>query len=258
MPFLQNGTEVPGDLPAKEPPLWVRLISIFKLKYFITSIVVFVLLAFAILSVHQNSGATTQRCYRFNAQSAEQSEALGPRTCLPGRIVYVKYWDPTDYGALAKQRDPTSSPSSLPIDRANRVLQARGLTIDGHVQWVEQYLTGMTNRLESWAGESHYWVTVIENTGIGRGMTGFVLRRIDLQPIPIGQGKTQCDSNDYKRQVLEFAIPQDVILRLSAATNPTVGFRWVSVSCAQEVGFNPMVGGGYDDAGMPIVRAVAE
>jgi hypothetical protein len=104
MPFLQNGTEVPGDLPAKEPPLWVRLISIFKLKYFITSIVVFVLLAFAILSVHQNSGATTQRCYRFNAQSAEQSEALGPRTCLPGRIVYVKYWDPTDYGAVSIPR----------------------------------------------------------------------------------------------------------------------------------------------------------
>lgn len=41
VPFLNTGMIVPGDLPAEMPPLWVRLISIFKIKY--------VLLAVAIL-----------------------------------------------------------------------------------------------------------------------------------------------------------------------------------------------------------------
>jgi len=89
-------------------------------------------------------------------------------------------------------------------------------------------------------------------------MTGFVVRRVDLQPIPLGQGKAQCDSDDNKRDVFEFAIPQDVISRISAGTNPTVGFRRVRVSCAQGVGFNPLVGSEYIDTGMPIIGAVAD
>lgn len=257
VPFLKNGTIVPGDLPAEYPPLWVRLISIFKLKYFITAVAI-VLLAFAILRLGKPGQAITQQCYRFNAQSGEQSNSLGLRTCFPGKVVYVKYWDPTDYAGLAKERDPTSSPSSWPIDRPNRVFQARGLTSDGHMQWVEQNLTGINNRLENWGAENHYWVTVIENTGIGRGMTGFVLRRVDLQPIPLGHGKTQCDSDENKRDVFEFAIPQDVISRISAGTKPTVGFRRVRVSCAQEVGFNPLVGPDYTDTEMPIVSAESD
>jgi len=149
VPFLKDGTIIPGDLPAEIPPLWVRMISIFKLKYFITAIAV-VLLTFAILWLQKSGESVAKQCYRFNAQSGEQSPSLGLRTCFPGKIVYVKYWDPTDYADLAKKRDPASSPSSWPIDRPNRVFQARGVTTDGHMQWVEQNLTGVTNKLENW------------------------------------------------------------------------------------------------------------
>ena len=51
-----------------------------------------------------------QKCYRFDPQSGEQAKSLGERPCLPGKLVYLKYWDPNSY-------DP-----SLPNDRPNRVL----------------------------------------------------------------------------------------------------------------------------------------
>ncbi len=47
-PFLKDGTVVPGDEPAKDPPLWVRLISIFKIKYLLLTLIVFVAAFFAL------------------------------------------------------------------------------------------------------------------------------------------------------------------------------------------------------------------
>jgi hypothetical protein len=157
----------------------------------------------------------------------------------------VKYWDPNNY-------DP-----SLPGDRPNRVFQAKGITSDGHVRWSEQNLTSVTNNQETWSTQSHNWVTVVEDTGIGGG-TGFVLRRIDLQPIPVGEDKNQCEAEGGKRDVLEFAFPRDIQSQLSNGIYPTVRMRWVRVSCNQEVGFNPLVGSGFIDTKWRIVAAASD
>jgi hypothetical protein len=186
----------------------------------------------------------TQKCYRFDPQTGEQNKSLGARPCLPGRLVYLKYWDPNKY-------DP-----ALPSDRPNRVFQAKDLE-DGHVRWTEQNLISVANSQETWSTQSHDWVTVVENIGIGEGI-GFVLRRIDLQPIPAGQGKNQCETEDGKRDVLEFAFPRDIVSLLSAGTFPTVRMRWVRVSCSQEIGFNPLVGPDFVDTKWRIVAAAAD
>lgn len=186
-----------------------------------------------------------QKCYRFDPQSGEQTKSLGERPCLPRKLVYLKYWDPNNY-------DP-----SLPSDRPNRVFQAKDVTVDGHVRWSEQNLISVANSQETWSTQSHDWVTVVEDTGIGGG-TGLVLRRIDLQPIPVGQGKNQCETEDGKRDVLEFAFPRDVLSQLSHGTYPTVRMRWVRVSCSQEVGVNPLVGPDFIDTKWRIVAAAED
>lgn len=185
------------------------------------------------------------QCYRFDAQSGQPTKALGERTCLPGQLAYLKYWDPNNY-------DP-----SLPSDRPNRVFQAKGITGDGHVQWSEQNLTSVTNNQETWSTQSHDWVTVVEDTGIGSA-TGFVLRRIDLQPIPVGGNKNQCETDGGKRDVLEFAFPRDIKSQLDNGIYPTVRMRWVRVSCNQEVGFNPLVGPDFIDTKWRIVAAASD
>ena len=187
-----------------------------------------------------------QKCYKFDPQSGEQTKSLGERPCLPGKLVYLRYWDPNNY-------DP-----SLPIDRPNRVFQAKGMTPDGHMRWSEQNLTSVINKLETWSTQSHDWVTVVEDTGIGGGANGFVVRRIDLQPIPVGGDKNQCDTEGGKRDVLEFAFPHDIPSQLANGTYPTVRMRWVRVSCAQEVGFNPLVGPDFIDTKWRIVAAAAD
>lgn len=187
-----------------------------------------------------------QKCYKFDPQSGEPSKALGPRPCLPGKLVFLKYWDPNNYDA------------SLPSDRPNRVFQAKGMSGDGHVRWSEQNLTGVANKLETWGVQNHDWVTVVEDMGIGGGENGFVLRRIDLQPIPVGGDKNQCDTEGGKRDVLEFAFPHDILSHLDKGAYPTVRMRWVRVSCAQEVGFNPLVGPNFTDTGWRVVEAAVD
>ena len=44
VPFLRNGTIVAGDRHAVSPPVWVQLVSIFKIKYLIAAILLLVLL----------------------------------------------------------------------------------------------------------------------------------------------------------------------------------------------------------------------
>lgn len=187
-----------------------------------------------------------QKCYRFDPQSGEPNKALGERPCLPGKLVYLKYWDPNNY-------DP-----SWPSDRPNRVLQAKGMIGDDHVRWSEQDLTSVANKLETWGTQNHDWVTVVEDTGIGGGVNGFVLRRIDLQPIPVGGDKNQCDTEGGKRDVLEFAFPRDILPQLANGAYPTVRMRWVRVSCTQEVGFNPLVGPDFIDTKWRIVAAATD
>jgi hypothetical protein len=59
-----------------------------------------------------------RKCYRFDPQSGEPNKTLGERPCFPGKLVYLKYWDPNNY-------DP-----SWPSDRPNRVFQAKGTKRD--------------------------------------------------------------------------------------------------------------------------------
>jgi hypothetical protein len=187
-----------------------------------------------------------QKCYRFDPQSGEPNKSLGERPCFPGKLVYLKYWDPNNY-------DP-----SWPSDRPNRVFQAKGTTGDGHMRWSEQDLTHVTNKLETWGTQNHDWVTVLEDMGIGGGLSGLVLRRIDLEPIPVGGDKNQCESEGGKRDVLEFAFPRDILTQLSSGNAPTVRMRWVRVSCSQEIGSNPLVGPAFIDTRWPIVAAVTD
>ena len=81
-----------------------------------------------------NSKPVVQECFRFDPQSGEPNKALGQRPCLPGKLVFLKYWDPNNYDA------------SLPSDRPNRVFQAKGTSGDGHVRWREQNLTVFPTR----------------------------------------------------------------------------------------------------------------
>lgn len=185
-------------------------------------------------------------CYRFDPQSGQQTKSLGKRPCLPGMLVYLKYWDPNNY-------DP-----SLPRDRPNRVFQAKGISGDGHVRWTEQNLTSVDNNQETWSTQSHDWVTVVEDIGIGGGANGLVLRRIDLQPIPVGESGNECEAEGGRRGVLEFAFPRDTLSQLANGTYPTVRMRWVRVSCSQEVGFNPLVGPDFIDTKWKIVAAAAD
>jgi hypothetical protein len=94
--------------------------------------------------------------------------------------------------------------------------------------------------------------------GIGGGLNGLVLRRIDLEPIPVGGDKNQCESEGGKRDVLEFAFPRDILAQLSSGNTPTVRMRWVRVSCNQEIGSNPLVGPAFIDTRWPIVAAVTD
>jgi hypothetical protein len=129
------------------------------------------------------------------------------------------------------------------------VFQAKGKTPAGHVRWSEQNLTSVTNAQETWSTQSHDWVTVLEDTGIGED-TGFVLRRIDLQ--------SYCDPEDGKRAVLEFAFPSHVAVQLGSGTYPTVRMRWVRVKCDQEVGFGALAGPGFSDTKWQIVAAFSD
>jgi hypothetical protein len=185
------------------------------------------------------------QCYEFDPQTGEQKKSLGLRPCIPGKVVFLKYWDPNNY-------DPT-----MPRDRANRVFQAKGLIRD-HVRWTEHNLTSVDGPLEDWSSQSHDWVTVVEDISIGGGQIGFVLRRIDLQPIPVGGGKNQCDVEDGKRAVLEFAFPRDSAAQIADGRRPTVRMRWILVSCLNQVGEDPLVGPDFKDTKWPIVAAISD
>jgi hypothetical protein len=67
IPFLQN-KDVPGDLPAEYPPLWVRLISIFKPKYFILTAVI---LSFLFASLRLLWGPDYSYSYDFNPSESK-------------------------------------------------------------------------------------------------------------------------------------------------------------------------------------------
>jgi hypothetical protein len=190
-------------------------------------------------------GPVVQKCYRFDPQTGQESKSLGERPCFPGRLVFVKYWDPSDY------------PSPWPKDRPNRVLQVTD-TASGQPQWIEQDLTAADNHRESWGIANHFWVTVMNNMGLGEGVVGTVLRRVDLQPIPVGDGKTQCDSPEKMRSVLEFGLPKDAVSILKTGTYPTIRMRWLKVACGKEVGFSPIDGGDFTNTDAQIRHAVAD
>lgn len=206
--------------------------------------------AVAIIAILVEKGSSSPKpvakCYKFDPQSGEQRKALGGRPCFPGKLVYLKYWDPNNYDL------------SWPSDRPNRVFQAKNVVGDGHVRWSEQDLTSVINKLETWGTQNHDWVTIVEDTGIGGGVIGFVLRRIDLQPVPVGIDKDQCASEAGTRPILEFAFPRDVVAQITNGSSPTVRMRWARVGCTQEVGFNPLPGPDFVDTKWPIVSAVTD
>jgi hypothetical protein len=182
-----------------------------------------------------------QQCYQFDPRSAKRSEALGPRICQPGKLVYFKYTYPYP-----------------PQDRPNRVLQVAGTTPDGQkVKWIEQDLESVEKNAEKWGSHDFYYVQVIEDIGIGAGMSGYVLRRIDLQSIPLGNGETQCSKNG-ERTIFELAVPADLIRRITNGSHPTVRYRKLTEKCDTEIGESWRQGPEFEDTEWPIAVAVAD
>lgn len=129
----------------------------------------------------------------------------------------------------------------------------------GQAQWAERDLIKTEGLTEEWGTQNHYWVQVIDNIGIGEGdRTAFVLRRVDLQPIPTGDGKSQCDSLNGKRDVLEFAIPDDAATRLKSGLVPNVWMRRIRVECGKEVGYAPLDGPDFSKTDMQIVAVLSD
>jgi hypothetical protein len=182
-----------------------------------------------------------QQCYRFDPRTSKQSETLGPRICQPGRLVYFKYTYPYE-----------------PQDRPNRVIQVAGITPDTKkTKWIEQDLSEVKNDNETWGSQDFYYVQVIEDIGIGGGMTGYVLRRIDLQSIPLGGGETQC-SKTNQRTIYELAVPVDLVRRISDGLHPTVRYRKLIARCDTEIRDSSLPGPDFEDTKWPIAAAVAD
>ncbi|MGB6175215.1 MAG: alpha/beta hydrolase, partial [Methylocella sp.] len=239
LPFLEGKGPEPAD-KWQMLPLWVRAVTFLPLRWFILSLAIVLPLSLGQFLGLKLGGVdatshikkfiqtgflrpTSRECAQINPQTGLPDNALEQRPCSPGRIVFVKYLDPKDYRMAAGA--PPNPKGIWPIDRPNRALQLKGTTSTGQPQWVERDLVKVDGAVEEWGQQSHYWVEVIRGIRVGDTNSGFILRRVDLQAIPVGEGKSQCDLLKGKRDVLEFAIPEDAAIRLKSGAAPNVWMR---------------------------------
>lgn len=266
VPFLEGKEPQPAD-KWQTLPFWIRAVTFLPLRWLIISLVMLITVLLgqflspifrAVDAARYVNGffrSAPHKCVQINPQTGLPDNALEKRQCSPGRIVFVKYLDPTDYRRLAGA--PPNPEGVWPIDRANRVLQLRG-TLRGQPQWNERDLVRAAGAAEEWGQQNHYWVEIVRDIRIGDMSAAFILRRVDLQAIPVGAGKSQCDILNGKRDVLEFAIPEDAEIRLKSGATPNIWMRWVRVECGKEIGADPLDGPEFQRMSAQIVRVVAD
>lgn len=86
-PFLRDGTVVPGDSPAKDPPLWVRLISTFKIKYLLLAALVFLAAFFLLRAAYGSSPVSMRHMGMFFWGTFQSVVEEAGRPCpLPGFV----------------------------------------------------------------------------------------------------------------------------------------------------------------------------
>lgn len=167
----------------------------------------------------------TQECFAFDPRSGNQDPSLGGRPCVPGKLAYIKWHDPGPYG-----------PSSGPQDRPNRLVQIVSRDPQGFFEWDEYELVRLVDGEERWHTHGQNWVTLMDSYA-ACGERGLLLRRIDLNPIPIGDGKTQCDLPGHTRSVKEWLFPTDAGRRIERGDHVFICTRDIEVPCDKEFRF---------------------
>lgn len=155
----------------------------------------------------------SRRATPFNHDpgSGEPDPSQGLRECpsVPGRLSFVKWWDPGD-----PDYDPT-----YPCDRPNRAMAVRYVQ-DGRRHWWEHNLTAVVEGREVWKSPAHVWIEVEHQfPAMGNHRTGLVLNRID-SPALVAQ--------DGSLRMLSFFVPGDVEVGQREGEGSRLFMRWSS------------------------------
>lgn len=110
LPFLMKDVEVRGGDAKSAWP--VKLITRLKLRFWIAALIAYGIYTIAtlvetnkIIEVIRNQFAyrAEHLCLQVDPKTASLNSALNKRPCFPGKIVFIKYWDPTDYRKASGQ-----------------------------------------------------------------------------------------------------------------------------------------------------------
>jgi hypothetical protein len=137
-PFLRDGTVVGGDVDAQVPPLWVRLLQVFKIKWLIAALLVVIAIWLALVAVYRQPPMALQfgdTGFGFWNSTVAETIAEAETACplpavlcgspltraIAGRryvAVDVTGGDPADVVSCGAFRFPAAgeAPSSDPVD----------------------------------------------------------------------------------------------------------------------------------------------
>lgn len=231
-PFFQEGTVVDGAANPEGPPVWLRVLSLIRLKYVLLTLFAAIFVIFAFVPAARETLAEffgPRFCYPYDPVSDEPDKSRPHRDCVPGELTYVKWVDESAYPAT----DPETG--RYPNDRANRAMSMTALEANGTRIWAEQNLTRMDSNRTYWpVPSSNGWTEIAEaSTKVAPGQLGALLRRQDPD--------RQCElrNNEKKRKLLETFLPinlDDVVGKQKAEVK--MCFRWAYFNCAEKL---PMI-----------------
>lgn len=213
IPFLENGEIVATETKPEPPPRWVQILSLFRLKYIIPSLVAFALFVFM-----NPPFPASHICHPYSPATDAPDKQLPARDCLPGRFAYIKWADEADYPAV------NSKTGRFPNDLANRSLSLARVDHEGTPIWAEQNLLRVDANRKYWQPPSNFsWTEIVgDSTDVVPGRRGTLLRRQDPDQ--------KCDENG-KRKLLETFIPAEYSDN-DAERIRKMCYRWILVDCS--------------------------
>jgi hypothetical protein len=225
IPFFKDGTIVGGAENPEEPSWWLKILSIFTLKY--TSLLIIAIVSF--VQVHNpqlvDDGIGffgSAACHPYDPLT-DKPDMTRPRRCLPGRLSYVKWIDESAYSAVDRQT------GRWPNDRANRSLTISNVDANGTPIWTEQNLLRVDDGISYWQPPATGgWTEIVgASAAVVPGQIGALLRRQDPDQ--------QCDSIT-KRRLLETFLPLDMGQLIKKDKDGIeMCYRWARFDCANKL-----------------------
>jgi hypothetical protein len=228
-PFFKEGVIVDGADDPEVPAVWLKALSVIRLKYVLLTLLAATFLTFGFVSTPREILAEIfgpRVCYPYDPISDKPDKLRPRRDCVSGELSYVKWIDENAYSATDRET------GRYPNDRANRALSMTAVEPNGTRVWAEQNLTRIDSNRAYWpVPSSSGWTEIAEgSTKVLSGHVGALLRRQDPDRECVLRGSTK------KRQLLETFLPinlDDLVEGQKAEIQ--MCFRWAYFDCEEKV-----------------------